>query len=94
MYRFRAALACLFCVMFMGLVEQADAASLTVAWDRVPDTTVTGYVVSYRTQSRTYTSSVVAGNSTSVMLPGLAEAATYYIVVQAYNSDGTRGLRR
>ena len=91
MYRFRAALGCLFCVMFMGLVEQADAASLTVAWDRSPDTAVAGYVVSYGTQSRTYTASVVAGNSTSVMLPGLADAATYYIVVQSYNSEGTRG---
>jgi hypothetical protein len=87
----RAVLACLFGFLLLGLVEQASAAQLIVAWDRSPDPAVAGYVVSYGTQSRSYTSSIVAGNATSATLPGLYDGATYYIVVQSYDSQGTRG---
>ena len=72
-------------------VQEVHAASLVVAWDPSPDSTVAGYVVSYGTASRTYTGTVTAGNSTSVTLSALADGTIYYIAVQAYNSQGMRG---
>lgn len=87
----RAVFACVVCVMLLGGVQQVAAASLTVAWDQSSDSTVAGYRVWYGTESHNYTTSVMAGTSTSVTLTGLAEATIYYVVVQAYNSQGIFG---
>ena len=92
MPRARTAFACtLFVTLLLCSVQQVHAAALAVAWDPSPDSTVAGYVVSYGTASRTYTATVTAGSATSVTLSSLADGTLYYIVVQAYNSQGTRG---
>ena len=92
MPRVRTAFACtLFVTLLLCSVQQVHAAALAVAWDPSPDSTVAGYVVSYGTASRTYTGTVTAGSATSVTLSSLTDGTIYYIVVQAYNSQGTRG---
>jgi len=82
------ALACVVCFTLLGGAQQARAATLAVAWDRSPDSTVAGYVVSYGTETRKYSTSIVVGDATSITLTGLADATIYYVIAQSYNSQG------
>lgn len=70
----------------------ADAAIVTLQWDQNTDPSVLGYIVSYGTQSGTYTTTANVGNqaSWSVTLNPTA-TTTYYFAVQAFNSSGTSG---
>jgi hypothetical protein len=52
---------------------------------------VSGYQVSYGTQSGKYTANVKAGYVKSVTINGLTEGTTYYFSVQSYDSAGTLG---
>jgi hypothetical protein len=74
--------------MFAGSVVPAGAANLAVTWDRSLDINVTGYLVSHGSAPGTYKVNVDAGNVTSIVLTNLADNATYYVVVRAYNSVG------
>lgn len=70
-------------------VFAVPAAAQTLAWDASTSTGVTGYVVSYGTQSGTYTNSVDVGNQTSWALPGLDASLNYFFAVRSYTSTGT-----
>ena len=61
--------------------------SVTLAWDRSPDPTVTGYYLYYGGRSGTYTNRLSAG-STSNTVPNLTSGVTYYFVVTAYTAAG------
>jgi hypothetical protein len=70
----------------------AEAASITLEWDRNPESDVQGYVISYGTASRAYRTEVNVGNQTSftfTLNPGTP--TTYYFVVQAYNAISRSG---
>jgi len=62
------------------------AGAVHLRWDAVPQ--ATGYRVYYGTQSRQYTASVNAGNTTSTVVNGLADCQTWYLAVKAYNAAG------
>ena len=62
-------------------------------WDHSTDARTTGYLVSYGTQSGTYTSTVKAGYVTSVNVTGLTNGTVYYFVVQSYDKDNVTGPR-
>jgi N-acetylmuramoyl-L-alanine amidase len=76
-------------VAILGLVAStASADTITLAWDRNPETFVAGYKISYGTQSGNYTTTVDVGNQTSYTINALADGQRYYFVVYAYTSSG------
>src|SRR2546425_1035319 len=68
------------------------AQSVTMAWDRSTDTTVTGYRLYYTDVSAGTTSAINAGNVTSNTVSGLLETKTYSFDVVAYNASGTESV--
>src|SRR5205809_6799329 len=68
------------------------AQSVTTAWDRSTDSTVTGYKLYYTDVSAGTTSAINAGNVTSNTVPGLLETKTYSFNVVAYNASGTESV--
>jgi hypothetical protein len=69
--------------------SSTSPSSLTVAWDPSTDPSVAGYLISYGTQSGSYTASVDAGLQTQRSVTGLSASTIYYFVVQAYTADRT-----
>src|SRR5688572_1392948 len=82
--RFAAALGLAAALLVSTSVEAAT--SVTLAWDRTPDTSIAGYIVSYGSRSGSYTNQVDVGNRTQHTLLGIP-AGTYFFVVRSYNSD-------
>lgn len=67
----------------------AQAATVTLTWDRNAEPDVQGYWVSYGTASRTYSVEVNAGNNISYVLNlNPSATTTYFFAVQAYNANG------
>jgi FG-GAP-like repeat/Fibronectin type III domain len=77
-----------FCLAWLTLCGVANAATLTLAWNRNPEPDIAGYVVQWGTQPGVYTSSSNVGNVTTQQVTGLADATVYYFVVKAYNTAG------
>lgn len=75
------------CVLVLLFGELAQAATVALAWDPPSDSTTTGYLVRYGTQSGIYTEQDV-GLITYFTADGLTLGTNYYFVVLAYNSDG------
>jgi hypothetical protein len=61
--------------------------SVTLAWNPITDGNVAGYNVYYGTASQVYTMKIPAGNSTSVIVPGLTGGKRYYFAVTAYDTS-------
>lgn len=61
---------------------------VSLAWDAHPDPTVTAYRVHFGTVTGIYTSSIMAGNATSIKIPGLAKDIIYFFAVTAINRNG------
>jgi len=70
----------------------ANAAQVTLAWDKNTELDIAGYKMNYGTASGTYPYSVDVGNHTSCTISGLAEDTTYYFAATAYNSIGESGF--
>jgi hypothetical protein len=69
------------------LSAPAQAATLTLQWDRNSEPDVQGYIIRYGTQSGVYTVEVNVGNLTSHTLTLTpTTTTTYYFVVQAFNA--------
>jgi hypothetical protein len=62
--------------------------SVPVAWDRNPETSVTGYKVYWGRTSRIYEQAADAGNNLQAVLPDLTPGQPYYCAVTAYNAEG------
>ncbi len=62
--------------------------SAAVSWDPSTDPNVVGYNVYYGPNSLNYTNLLPAGNSTSLLVAGLVEGATYYFAATAYDFTG------
>ena len=65
------------------------AGNANLAWNASSSPGVGGYKVFYGQTSKNYSSSVDVGNKTSHQLTGLADGATYYFAVKAYNTSRT-----
>jgi len=65
-----------------------EALTLTLSWDPSTGTSITGYFVSYGTQSGVYTQRLDVGNQTSQSFSTLVDGQIYYFIVQAYDSSG------
>jgi Fibronectin type III domain len=81
-------------ILFLGLLydpvpaRSAPGYTVTLAWDRNPDSRVTGYRVYYGATSRSYTNSIVTGNVTTNTVSGLASGVTYFFAITANTADG------
>src|ERR1700682_2787595 len=75
-------------LLLLSCVGTAQAANLTLTWDRSPEADVGGYVVSYGNQSGVYPISVDVGPQVSSQIMGLVDGLPYYFVVRAYNTAG------
>jgi fibronectin type 3 domain-containing protein len=64
-----------------------QGASVTLAWDRSPDSSVTGYRLHYGAATRQYTNAVPVGNVTTTNVSGLLDGITYYFAVTACTSN-------
>jgi hypothetical protein len=76
------------CFFFILSAANASAASVSLAWDAVSATNLSGYKVHYGTQSRSYSNALDAGKNVSYTVPNLAEGKTYYFAVTAQNTAG------
>lgn len=83
-----AAYAMLFALCAMPL-SAANAATVTLAWDKSPESDIAGYKIHYGTAGGSYQYSVNVGNCTSCTISGLAEGTTYYFAATAYNAGNT-----
>ena len=79
-------------LIFVCITAQLQAEPVSLAWDRNSEVNIAGYVVSYGSQSGTYTTSIDVGNviATTVDLPAGQRS---FVVVQAYNTSSQMSLR-
>lgn len=75
----------LLCPLF---IQQADAASVTLAWDPNTEPDLGGYKLYYGKTSGSYESVVNVGNQTTYDILDLEDLKPYYFVVRAYNTSG------
>lgn len=66
--------------------------SVSLSWDSVTSTGLTGYKVYVGTAPGSYGTPIDVGNVTLSPVNGLFVGMTYYFVVTAYNSDGMESL--
>ncbi|MGH9147512.1 MAG: IPT/TIG domain-containing protein [Vicinamibacterales bacterium] len=64
--------------------------AVTLAWDPNPEADIAGYIISYGTSSRQYTTSVDVGETTTFVFAQPDPTKTYFMAVQAYNTAGQR----
>lgn len=65
---------------------------MTLAWDRSPDPTVTGYKVKYGTSSGQYTSVIDVGNTTTTTVSNLSPGAQFHFAVTAYRPNSPESV--
>src|SRR5205814_2068194 len=78
------------CLAWSAFAQGAQ--SVTAAWDRSTDSTVTGYKIYYTDVSAGTTSSIDAGNVATSTVSGLVETKTYSFNVVGYNASGTESV--
>jgi hypothetical protein len=66
----------------------ARAQSVTLAWNPSPESDVAGYRLSVGNASRTYTTQIDVGNTTTYEFTGIDLSADYFFAVQAYSFSG------
>jgi PKD repeat protein len=76
------------CLVLLGSLSIASAASVELDWDRNPEPNVVEYELRYGTELGDYTKSVDAGNNTRATVSNLKEGETYHFVVVARNKAG------
>jgi hypothetical protein len=68
----------------------AFAATITFAWDPIPDSDLAGYRLYYGYASGQYSLSVDAGTSTTAALSDMDDAQIYFFAVAAYDTAGNQ----
>src|ERR1043166_1775396 len=72
----------------LSLAGISRAASVTLAWDAVTNSMLSGYRVYCGTTSQNYSTNFDAGPATEFSLSGLSNGVTYYFVATAYTAIG------
>jgi hypothetical protein len=68
------------------LVAAQAAPSVTLAWDRNPESSIAGYRLKYWTTSGSPTTTIDVGDNTTATVSDLSYSTTYYFVVTAYST--------
>jgi hypothetical protein len=69
-------------------VQPADAQTVKLAWDPNTESNLAGYLLSYGTASRAYTTTIDVGKVTSFVFSKPNPAIPYYLALRAYNTTG------
>lgn len=69
----------------LGATSPGTAA---LAWDRNPETNISGYKIYWGESTRQYTKVLDVGNEVEASLSGLTSGQTYFCSVRAYNTAG------
>jgi hypothetical protein len=75
-----------------GSANSVEAATVTLAWDRNPESTVINYSVFAGTAPGVYTLGIAVGNRTDWTFTGLADNTRYYFAVQAQTASAGSAL--
>jgi hypothetical protein len=75
------------CLTLLVTVVGLPLEAATATWDRNPEPSVTGYILSYGTQPGVHPTSINVGNVLTYQF--FPPPGRYYAVVQAYDSSGT-----
>ena len=70
----------------LTMVVAANAADVTLAWDAVVDSRVTGYNLYYGTTTKVYGPAVPTGKVTQFTLTGVADTGNLFFAVTAFSS--------
>src|SRR4051812_43376458 len=74
--------------LLLASASTVEAVNVTAIWDASTDPNVSGYRLSYGTQSQQYSTTIDAGKVTSRQI-SLTAGQRYYFAVQAYDSNLT-----
>ena len=85
----RAASAVALLILSLTIPTSADAATIDLAWDASPDSSVVGYIIEWGDSSGNYPNRRDVGDVTSYTIGGLVNGKTYYFIVRSYNAGGT-----
>lgn len=77
---------CVTVVLLLLSTVSASAGQVTLAWDPNTEPDLAGYKVHVGNATRTYTSTIDAGNVTSFTVTGLQEGLLYFFAVTAYDT--------
>jgi len=77
---------CMLLLHFGLLTGSILAADVTLAWDPVTSSGLTGYKLYYGSSSRSYSNSLNVGNATTYTVSGLSTGTTYFCVTATYSS--------
>lgn len=75
-------------VLFLLDLEKLFAADAILTWNPNTENNIAGYKIYVGPSSQNYHPPIDVGNVTTWTLTGLAEGATYYFAVTAYNTSG------
>ena len=70
------------------LVQPAEAATITLAWNPNTEPDLGGYLLSYGTASGQYTTTIDVGNVTSYFFAEPNPFLRYYLALRAYDTEG------
>ena len=73
-------------VVLCSLAEAHASQSVSLAWDRSADPSVSGYRLHCGTHPGIYTQTIEIGNATTTLISNLVEGATYFFAVTAYRT--------
>jgi len=71
-----------------SVAAESGTASISLAWEKSPDPTVTGYKILFGIQPGVHTDSVSVGDQATARLTNLKSGIKYYIVTIAVDAQG------
>ncbi len=74
--------------LLLGLIAQAQAAQVTLAWDANSEPDLSGYRLYYGTSPGNYTTSITLGIVTTYTVTNLTDPVTYYFALTARDTEG------
>jgi hypothetical protein len=90
----RYAFVLVFLILWTLPLPAANAAQVTLAWDKNAEADIAGYKLYYGTSSRNYNYTEDIGNSTTYTVSELDEDRTYYFAVTALDGSGILSLHK
>ena len=75
-------------MLLLGLIAEAQAAQVTLAWDANSEPDLSGYKLYYGTSSGNYPNTISLGLVTTDTVTNLTDGVTYYFALTAFDAEG------
>ena len=75
-------------MLLLGLIAQAQAAQVTLAWDANSEPDLSGYKLYYGTSPGNYPNVITLGLVTTYTVTNLTDGVTYYFALTAFDTEG------